>query len=877
MITAQAERTPSAWAVAGNGQRLSYRELDARANQLARHLRRLGVGPEVLVGICVARSPEMLVGLLGILKAGGAYVPLDPDYPQDRLAFVAEDANLRFLLTQDDLAGKVSGPALRQVYLDRDWPAISQEDSSFLPAITEPGQLCYVLYTSGSTGRPKGVQIEHRNLGNLLSALQQQPGIKPADVLLAVTTLSFDIAGLELFLPLTVGAQVVLTTREQAGDGRWLMRLLAENGITIMQATPATWRLLLDAGWEGNPRLKILCGGEALPPGLARKLLPRCAELWNMYGPTETTIWSSVHRVLQADHGPVSIGRPIANTRMFILDDHRNPVPAGTEGELYIGGHGVARGYLRRPELTAEKFLPDPFQTDARAFLYRTGDLARQDPDGNFFFLGRIDNQVKVQGFRVEVEEIESRLAEHPAVRQSAVVLCEDASGDKHLAGYIVPTKGTATDGVDLRKFLQSRLPQHMIPSAFIFLEALPLTPNRKVDRKALQALPLPQAKTGVVAARDSVEARLVRLCQRVLKIESVGVTTSFFDLAVSSLAAARMFVEIGRVFGKDLPLSTLFHAPTIEALARLLRDNASAPEWSSLVPIQPQGSRPPLFFVHGGTGATYFLRPLSRHLGLDQPFYGLQMEGLDGRRISRTRVEEMAAHYLNDIRTLQPRGPYFIGGYCFGGVVAFEMAQQLRRAGEEVGLVALINAPNPVAEGDAAFDDEEEGEQSPRSAPSTSKEPMASLRRSHLSALLTLPLPAKLPYLRRALRSALAWRWRALNERILKPARNRLIETLCMLYVRMDRPVPPRWRNRYLLHLTHAAERRYVPRFFPGRMTIFHGAGLPPHLHTGWSGLAEDLVVCEIPGVHRNRFYTMQEPNVRSLAREIRSRMSLE
>ena len=635
----------------------------------------------------------MVVGLLGIMKAGGAYVPLDPSFPKDRLAFMAADAQIPILVTQQRLVQELPEHQAQVVCVD----ALDLAQST-LPHLSESSAsaLAYVLYTSGSTGQPKGVQISHRALANFLCSMRREPGLREEDVFLAITTLSFDIAGLEIFLPLITGARVVIAPRDVTLDGPLLAKLIASCDATVMQATPATWRMLIDSGWQGDGSLKILCGGEAFGSDLAERLLERGGELWNMYGPTETTIWSTTERLSPGQI--ITIGRPIANTQVYILDGNAQPVPAGVAGELFIGGNGVAMGYLNRPELTRERFVSNPFDLKEKDVLYRTGDLARFRADGRIEFLGRGDNQVKIRGFRIELGEIESSLSRTDGVARSVVVAREDTPGDKRLVAYVVPKVSSSAPSVAaLRAALRFNLPEYMVPSAFVFLEALPLTPNGKVDRKAL---PQPDHSSDATwsyeAPRGAIEEQLAGIVASILNVPRVGRDESFFDLGGHSILAVTLFNEIDRVFGKRLPLATLFRSPTIGGLAAALGTEPDrSEEWPSLIPIHPHGSKMRFFCVHGAGGNVLLYRDLARNLGAEYPFYGLQSQGLDGKAPPLTTVEAMAEKYLREIRGLQPEGPYFLGGYCLGGTVAYEMAQRLRADKQEVALVALLDTYN--------------------------------------------------------------------------------------------------------------------------------------------------------------------------------------
>jgi amino acid adenylation domain-containing protein len=689
------QKAPDACAVTFEGQHLTYGQLNLHSNRLANHLRKLGVGPDVLVGLCVARSLDMVVALLGILKAGGAYVPLDPYFPKARLDYMVKDSRMQVLVTHREFETKLQiQPPLVVVRLDSDRDEIAMRGGEYSGlSRSHSNNLAYVVYTSGSTGKPKGVEIPHSALGNFLLSMQREPGFGATNVLLAITTLCFDIAGLEIFLPLVSGARVVIASGEDASDPVRLIRRMQESQCDVMQATPATWRALIDVGWRGSKNLKALCGGEFLRPDLARELLSRCAELWNMYGPTETTIWSTIQKVRSAD-GPIPIGRPILNTEVFVFDENANSVPTGTVGELYIGGAGLARGYFRRAEITRERFVHN--RVDPTMRLYRTGDLGRRLSDGTFEYVGRVDHQVKVRGFRVELGEVEAVLGDHPAVKECIVSVHENSPSDAALVAYFEPQPKSSPTVNDLRAHLKAQLPDYMVPSAFVAMDKLPLTPSGKFDRKAL---PPPNDHIKVqdefVAPRDALEKKLVAIWSKVLKIKRIGIRDNFFDLGGHSFAAILVLTEVRKRIGTTLPLATLFEASTIESMGEILRKDQWTPSWSSLVPIQPLGGKRPLFLVHGAEGNVLLYRQLANCLGKDQPTYGLQSKGLSGDGIVHKTIQEMAAQYIQEIKRVQPHGPYSLGGYCLGGIVALELAQQLTSSGEKVGTVIMLDTYN--------------------------------------------------------------------------------------------------------------------------------------------------------------------------------------
>ncbi|RYZ43248.1 MAG: non-ribosomal peptide synthetase [Myxococcaceae bacterium] len=591
---AQADLTPDAIAVVSGTRSLTYAQLEARASRLARHLRRWGVGTEVRVGLCVERSEDMLVAVLAVLKAGGTYVPLDPAFPADRLAYMVESSGMPVLVSQRSLSSVLPPHSARVVLLDGDAEAIAAEDGSPLRAPVAPESVAYVLFTSGSTGRPKGVQVPHGAVARFLAALQETTGVSAKDVLVAVTTLSFDIAVLELFLPLSVGARVVIATRDVAVDGARLAGLLEQSGATVLQATPSTWRLLLEAHWEDRG-LTALTGGEALPRELAEALLARCGALWNVYGPTETTVWSTAHAVTSGP-GSVPIGRPIPGTQAYVLDGGLGPVPRGVPGELFIGGEGVTRGYLHRPDLTAERFVPDVHGDLPGARVYRTGDRVRWAANGVLEYLNRVDNQVKLRGYRIELGEIEAVLGQAPGVRD-AVVVVRGSAADARLVGYVVARPGQALEAAALRALMKERLPEYMVPSALVVLDAMPLTPNGKVDRKALPEPTLaPGAEREYVAPRTPLEQQVAELYTLLLNVPRVGVTDGFFELGGHSLLATRLTSRLRTAFQVDLPLQVLFESPTVEALAARIMTAGRDPHAASrpaLVPVPRSGRLP--------------------------------------------------------------------------------------------------------------------------------------------------------------------------------------------------------------------------------------------------------------------------------------------
>jgi amino acid adenylation domain-containing protein len=557
---------------------MSYTQLDARSSALARRLKAAGAGPGTTVGVCLSQSPLLVTCLLAVQKSAAAYLPLDPAFPPERLAYMLGDSGTSLLLTAGSLPAGLKVPDGITVF-DLNGLVLEPDDAPApLPEGPLPEDLAYVLYTSGSTGRPKGVNITHGALANFLLSMRQRPGLVASDVLAALTTISFDIAGLELYLPLIVGARIELVSRQVASDGRALAGLLSGTGATVLQATPATWRLLLETNWRPPDRFRALCGGEPLSRQLADAILERVDELWNMYGPTETTIWSTLDRV-ERDGGPISIGGPIGNTQVHVLDATGEPVPIGVVGEICIGGTGVAEGYRRRPALTAERFVPDPFAAVAGRRLYRTGDLGRWGRNGKLYHLGRSDHQIKIRGYRIELGEIESALNSHPAIAEAIAAVRDARADDPRLVAYVRYRDAEGATVGDLKRDLRVRLPDYMVPSIIVPVDAMPLTPNGKVDRAAL---PNPFAAAPVEAAlheppASRMETVLAEIWQSVLKIDRVSALDNFFELGGYSLLSLRVANMVEKSTGREMDPRALFFQNLREIAASLEPQYSSA------------------------------------------------------------------------------------------------------------------------------------------------------------------------------------------------------------------------------------------------------------------------------------------------------------
>jgi amino acid adenylation domain-containing protein len=706
-FAAQATRFPQRVAVTCGSQSWTYAELNSRAERLARRLRGAGVEVGSRVGVCVGRTLVLPWALLGILKAGGAYVPLDPSYPAARRRMVIEDAQLALVLCEPGLEGLLSGAPVRVLSLDQgvDEQAGQWEQDDPVAAVSNlvSGEdVAYVIFTSGSTGRPKGVQIRHRSVLRLFENTRGALGYGEDDTWTVFHSFAFDLSVWEIWGPLLQGGRLVVVPHSVAASPEAFCELLCREQVTVLNQTPAALTQLaqyLQSAPDAFRKLalrRIICGGEALPRDLAARVCGWGVPLWNLYGPTECTVWATMQRVRASllDQSVVAIGRPIPGTEVYLLDAQGLPVPVGLPGELHIGGTGLALGYLHQDELTAERFIPHPFRLGTGARLYRTGDLARFLPDGVLEFLGRLDHQVKVRGFRIECGDIEAALRTHPQVGDAALVALEAHDGEKDLVAYCVPDGECLPPAADLRAHLSGQLPGYMIPSSYVSIEALPLSANGKLDRGALPRPP--RGQPALRATASGVAEELSRLWEEVLGVSLVRVTDDFFELGGQSLRAVRLFTEIERRYGVKLPISSLLEASTPELLARVIEGCETERGQTSLVLIRAAGTQSPLFCVHAGGGEVVWYRGLADRLPAGRPVYGFKAQGTDGRQPRHESVEAMAEHYLREMRVVQPAGPYYLAGFSFGGMVAFEMARQLRTSGEEVALVALLDAYGP-------------------------------------------------------------------------------------------------------------------------------------------------------------------------------------
>jgi len=879
LVQRQALSTPETIALVCEEHQLTYRELTRRATQLANYLFSLGVGPEVRVGLCHERAPELIIGMLGIMQAGGAYVPLDPTYPIDRLRFMLQDSQIGIVVIQEKLEPLFPQESLIQVCLDRDWSIISNQPETKPTQLLTANTLAYVLYTSGSTGRPKGVQIAHREVVNfLIDTDRKLKGTAPL-VLLATTSFSFDISILELFWPLIFGGRVILASQPQVRDGHHLVERLFCESVTMMNATPAGWRLLLEANWKGKSDLVMLTGGEALPEELANQLLQRGGTLWNLYGPTETTIYSTCTQILPSEKMQITIGSPIANTQTYILDTKFQPVPIGVPGELFIGGDGLSRGYLHRPDLTAERFVPDPFSRSRGKRLYRTGDRARYRDTGKIEWLGRLDHQVKLRGFRIETREIEAALIKWPTLAQAVVIIREDFPGMTYLVAYYQVLTSQAPPSVEELKFLvRQQLPEYMVPNLFVRLEKFPLTPNGKIDRSGLAAPEIPGEVTENFEPPRTIEEKvLAGIFAEVLNVKEVGRQGNFFELGGNSLMAMQLISRVRKAFSIGIFVRTLFEFPTLSAFAAALNQlkelqvklhadpissdasndpgkqaptksygNSDFPKPDTpLICLQPQGAMPALFCVHPIGGGITCYQKLVRYLGKEHPVYALQAIDFIPALGHDPSLEEFARYYIQSIQSLDPLGPYHLCGWSMGGVIAFEMARQLGEMGQPVQLLTLIESFLPQRNVSPATTDHS----------TTLRQFWRNLTHGENINLVELSIKTGFPH----------------------SCQDAMLEIL-LDFGLQRKLLPVGMKLSYLKQLWHVfrslrkALDEYVPKPYSGKLGLFqanaHRSEINKQAQKDWEGVTQGGVeVYQIPGNHYSIF---ESPHIEILASHV-------
>lgn len=868
------------------GRKMTYAELNDRANQLAHYLKRSGMEHGAIIGLYFDRNFDMIVGILGVLKAGGAYLPMDLSYPEDRLSFMLRDARVSWILTMENLTSKLPTVDARLVCLDRESQALAMESRENPESDTSPDSLAYVIFTSGSTGKPKGVLVTHHNVVRLFQATDPWFGFNENDVWTLFHSYAFDFSVWEIWGALLFGGRLVLVPYLTSRSPELFYNLLVKEKITVLNQTPSAFRQLstaeetLDSAEDLSLRL-VIFGGEKLDLHSLAPWFERHGDenplLVNMYGITETTVHVTYRPLKKIDlkEAPGSvIGIPIPDLQLYVLDKDLNPQPIGVPGELFAGGDGVSLGYLNRDELTAEKFLKDPFSDEPEARLYRSGDLARFLADGDIEYLGRMDDQVQLRGFRIELGEISSVLSNHPMVRESIVSAREHRIGDMQLVAYLIPAekgtdsgknevgrKGSAAPLVDefvpdLRSFLREILPDYMVPSAFVVLDSFPLTSNGKID---YGALPLPSSERmktseAYMAPRDEWEKQIVKIWESTLGVHPISIRDNFFDLGGHSLLAVRVILQMEKIYAQRLPLATLFLAPTVERLAGILRKKDWTPSFSSLVPIRPNGAKPPLFLIHSHGGNVLEYYPLANLLGGDQPVYALQAQGLDGNIPEDYSIEAIASHYIEEIKTIQIKGPYSVAGFCFGGLVAMEVAQQLKGKGEEIDFLGMIQTLRP------------------------------GYSRMHSHVNLLHRMIYRTGYrigLENSNLSGLSMKakTRQVYERIIR------IKDIAMAKIEMKagRLLSMMGKRRgkhsmaYILEAISIANDKayadYVPKPYDGSVALFPAAnqrkGIPDDPSLGWGDLIKgNLSIRTIPGYQQN---ILKEPNVRVLTEELK------
>ena len=879
----QASVNPGRIAVVFENKRINYDELNKRSNQLAHYLIECGVKKESLIPICLNRSSEMIVAILGILKAGAAYVPIDPEYPQDRINYMLEDTAATIVISNLASAKKLYASAkLHVIELDVHAETIAKKSQKNLPSQITSCNLAYIIYTSGSTGKPKGVMIEHQAVLDHCVGLIQTAKLDLCRSFALFSPLVFDAGHSVIFISLFLGASLNVLSKDLIMDGEKLVEYFNENPADFIKIVPSVWLSYINAGNKVLAKKIMLFGGESFTPKIKEHLvnLDYKGIVYNHYGPTEATIGKCIHTVnLQRNYKTMPIGRPFSNTQLYVVDHHEQLVPIGVSGELYIAGEGIARGYLNRPELSAEKFTDNIFRGEATftsesnqhgeivSRLYKTGDKVRWNEDGEIEYLGRIDEQVKLRGHRIELGEIENVLLQDPQIRQAAVKLAEEDNGNKLLVGYIVPE--STFDKSKAIQNLQKQLPDYMVPGFWVELKALPLTSNGKIDKKALPAPDVAGVLDNQYAAPETeTEIALAKMWEDLLGIKKIGVHDTFFELGGNSIQAVTMFTRIRKHFGKELPLAAIFQAPDIKRLAAIITEKDNIVNFSCLIPIQPLGSNTPLFCMHAGAGNVLFYKDLAKNLGNDQPLYGLMARGLLGKEHFHTTVEDMAAHYIKEIRSVQLHGPYQLAGYCLGGTLAFEMAKQLTDAGEKVELLATfnsrsssyLNSPDPT-----------DSQDSKKKTPSLS-EVIFTYAGDYSSMNITKKILYPFKIVKIGSKLAAYMVYKKTKHKIL--VFNAKVTKRGFDYYLSRRKLLPRFlRNRYLLHTNGIMTRAYNPGTYNGKMIIFRSPQIYKEACLGWKEhVAGGIETFNVPGKYKRRSEIMNEPHVKVISDKLKT-----
>ena len=879
----QASVNPGRIAIVFENTRINYDELNKRSNQLAHYLIECGVKKESLIPICLDRSPEMIVAILGILKAGAAYVPIDPEYPQDRINYMLEDTAATIVISNRASAKKLYVSAkLNVIQLDAHAETIAKKSQKNLPSQITSRNLAYIIYTSGSTGKPKGVMIEHQAVLDHCFGLIQTAKLDSCRSFALFSPLVFDAGHSVIFVSLFLGASLNVLSKDLIMDGEKLVEYLNENPVDFIKIVPSVWLSYINAGNKVLAKKVMLFGGESFTPKIKEHLITMDYKgiVYNHYGPTEATIGKCIHTVdLQRNYKTMPIGKPFSNTQLYVVDQYEKVVPIGVSGELYIAGEGIARGYLNRPELSAEKFTGNIFRREATftsesnqhdeivSRLYKTGDKVRWNEDGDIEYLGRIDEQVKLRGHRIELGEIENVLLQDPQIRQAAVKLAEDDNGNKLLVGYIIPE--STFDKSKAIQNLQKQLPEYMVPGFWVELKALPLTSNGKIDKKALAAPDVSGVLEGQYAAPETeTEIALAKIWEDLLGIKKVGVHDTFFELGGNSIQAVTMFTRIRKHFSKELPLPTIFQAPDIKRLAAIITEEDNVVNFSCLIPIQPLGCNTPLFCMHAGAGNVLFYKDLAKNLGNDQPLYGLMARGLLGKEHFHTTVEEMAAHYIKEIRSVQAHGPYQLAGYCLGGTLAFEMAKQLTDTGEKVELLATFNSRSSTYLNSPAPTD---NQGSKKKAPSLS-EVILTYAGDYSSMNTTKKILYPLKVVKIGSKLAAYLVYKKTKHKILV-FNAKVTKRGFDYYLNRGKLLPRFLRNRYLLHTNGIMSRAYKPGTYNGEMIIFRSPQIYKETYLGWKEhIAGGIETFNVPGKYKRRSEIMNEPYVKVISDKLKT-----